>query len=125
MNTNNPPSNTQALENQENFPRPNAHVAKRVEELLQEQLYEMGIDVKKLNPEEIAKSMKCHIAPDNSMTYFWNNNALLDIIPETKNDSIVWRMFTKDDMQLTYDSDSGDSETNVTTATNAGTDNFE
>ena len=92
MNTNKPP-----LENPENCPRPDAHVAKRVEELLQEQLYEMGIDVKKLNPDEIAKSMKCHVAPDNSMTYFWKNHALLDIVPETKDDSIIWRMFTKDD----------------------------
>ena len=93
MNINNLP-----LENQKT-PRPNAQVAQRVEELLQEQLYEMGIDVKKLSPDEIAKSMKCHVAPDNSMTYFWKNHAILDIVPEAKDGSITWRMFTKDDIQ--------------------------
>jgi len=87
------------LENQKKFPRPNVQVAKRIEELLHEQLHEMGIDVKKLDPSEIAKSMKCHISPDNSMSYFWNNHAILNVVPEHKDGSIIWRMFTKDDME--------------------------
>lgn len=87
------------LENQTATPRPNAQVAKRIEELLHEQLYEMGINAKKLSPNEIAKSMKCHVAPDNSMTYYWNNCAILDIVPEPHDGSIIWRMFTKDDME--------------------------
>lgn len=80
-------------------PRPTPEVARRIEELLQEQLYERGVQVGKLTPEEIAKSMKCHIAPDNSMTYFWNNHAILDVIPEEQehSQSVIWRMFTKDD----------------------------
>ncbi len=77
--------------------RPNAEVANRIEELLQEQLYERGIDVKKINPEEIASSMKCHVGPDNSLTYYWNNQAILDVVPEQKEDSVLWRMFTRDD----------------------------
>ena len=82
-----------------NIPGPNAQVAQRIEELLKEQLYELGIDVKKLNPEEIAQSMKCHVAPDKSMTYFWKNKPLLDVVPEVKGDSVAWRMFTKDDIK--------------------------
>lgn len=87
--------------NQQDIPRPTPEVAKRIEELLQEQLYELGVNVKNLKPEEIAKSMKCHIAPDNSMTYYWNNHAILDVIPEIQKGTqfVKWRMFTKDDIQ--------------------------
>ncbi len=86
----------------EQAPRPNLEVAARVEELLREQLEERGVSVRGLAPEEIAAGMHCHIAPDNSMTYFWREEPILHIRPETLNrdgeKTVLWRMFTRDDM---------------------------
>lgn len=83
-------------------PRPDARVARRVEELLREQLQEMGINPSLLQPHEIAAHMTCRIAPDNSMTYSWKNQAILSIVPEVDSgpdETIVrWRMFTQDDL---------------------------
>lgn len=93
MNTNNP-----HMQKQQNPPRPTPEVAQRIEELLREQLYELGINVKELDPNDIAKHMKCHVGPNNSMTYFWKEEMILDIVPEPKDGSITWRMFTKDDI---------------------------
>ena len=86
----------------EDAPRPNLQVAARVEELLREQLEEMGVNPRKLAPEEIAANMTCHIAPDNGMTYLWKNEPILHIMPEKREhdgeSSVLWRMFTRDDM---------------------------
>jgi len=82
----------------EDILKPTPEVATRVEELLREQLFEKGIIINELAPEKIKKSMKCHVAPDQSMTYFWEKEALLYVVPEKQGDSILWRMFTKDDM---------------------------
>ena len=80
-----------------NEPKPNAQVAARIEELLREQLEEMGVTIKNLTPDEISQNMKCHIGPDNSLSYFWKNRAILDVVPETTENGTNWRMFTKED----------------------------
>ena len=77
--------------------KPNAQVAARMEELLRAQLEERGVTIKNLTPDEISQNMKCHIGPDNSLSYFWKNIAILDVIPEETPDGINWRMFTKED----------------------------
>ncbi len=91
----------------EDAPRPNLQVAARVEELLREQLEEMGINPRRLQPEEIAANMTCRIAPDNSMTYMWKNEPILYVTPEKREQdgetSVLWRMFTKDDMPSSPD----------------------
>ncbi len=79
-------------------PRPTPEVAQRIEELLREQLAERGINPGALLPEEISRHMECHIAQDNSMTYFWKGEAILHVMPEIRTDSVLWRMFTRDDM---------------------------
>ena len=83
-------------------PRPNLQVAARVEELLREQLEELGVNPRSLTPEEIASYMHCYIAPDNSMTYLWKGEPILYVTPEIKmrdgEESVLWRMFTKDDI---------------------------
>ena len=88
---------------QEQAPKPNLQVAARVEELLREQLEELGVNPRKLAPEEIAANMHCHLAPDGSMTYLWKGEPMLYITPEKLVDedgtsSVLWRMFTKDDI---------------------------
>ena len=88
---------------QEQAPRPNFKVAARVEELLREQLEELGVNPRKLAPEEIAANMHCHLAPNGSMTYIWKGEPMLHITPEKLVDekgeeSVLWRMFTKDDL---------------------------
>ena len=85
-------------------PRPNIQVAARVEELLREQLEERGVNPRTLSPEEIAANMHCHLAPNGSMTYLWKGEPMLHITPEKLVDengaeSVLWRMFTKDDME--------------------------
>ena len=96
------------------IPRPNFQVAARVEELLREQLEELGVNPRKLAPEDIAANMHCHLAPNGSMTYLWKGEPLLHVTPEKLVDengaeSVLWRMFTKDDREEdneagTYDS---------------------
>ena len=100
---------------QEQAPRPNLKVAARVEELLREQLEELGVNPRKLAPEDIAAHMHCHLAPNGSMTYLWKGEALLYITPEKLVDengaeSVLWRMFTKDDLatdDVAEDNDAG------------------
>lgn len=77
--------------------KPNAQVANRIEELLREQLEELGVSIKNLTPDEISQNMKCHVGPDNSLSYFWKNTAILDVVPEETENGINWRMFTKED----------------------------
>lgn len=83
------------MDNNEYIPTP--EVTQRIEEILREQLEELGVVIKKLSPDEISANMKCHIGPDNSLSYFWKNVAILDVIPEKTEDGINWRMFTKED----------------------------
>lgn len=83
-------------------PRPTPEVARRVEELLREQLRERGVSLAALSPQDIAEGMVCTLAPDNSMTYIWRGDPVLHVVPEQKSgpdgDSVLWRMFTQDDM---------------------------
>ena len=95
---------------QEQAPRPNLQVAARVEELLREQLEELGVNPRKLAPEEIAANMHCHLAPNGSMTYLWKGKPMLYVTPEKLVDengaeSVLWRMFTKDDLADAPDDD--------------------
>ena len=98
----------------EQAPRPNLQVAARVEELLREQLEELGVNPRKLAPEEIAANMHCHLAPNGSMTYLWKGEPMLHITPEKLVDengeeSVLWRMFTKDDLAEDNEAGSYDS----------------
>ena len=74
-------------------------VATRVEELLREQLSDLGVDVSKLEPYVIAEHMKCDVFSDDSMIYYWKGEPILRLEPESKDDgSVNWRMYTKDDL---------------------------
>lgn len=78
-------------------------VAARVEELLREQLEEMGVDISKLEPHVISENMRCDVYPDESMVYSWKDTQLLRVVPEKDEEGLVvrWRMFTKDDTEPT------------------------
>ena len=84
-------------------PRPDSRVAARVEELLREQLAERGVAVRELSPSDIATGMSCALAPDGSMTYYWENSPILYVKPERRKrdgeESVLWRMFTRDDLE--------------------------
>ncbi|MBQ2516378.1 MAG: hypothetical protein II543_03865 [Desulfovibrio sp.] len=84
-------------------PKPDARVAARVEELLREQLAERGVALRELTPADIATGMDCAIAPDNSMTYYWQNEPIHQVVPERLRadgeDIVRWRMFTRDDAE--------------------------
>ena len=74
-------------------------VAARVEELLREQLSELGVEVAQLQPHEIAEHMKCDVFSDDSMIYYWKGEPLLRVEPEPSDDGNThWRMYTKDDL---------------------------
>lgn len=81
--------------------RPTPEVAARIEELLREQLAEMGVVVKNLQAHEIKENMACHIEEDYSMTYFWRDFPILYVSPEERwrdgERSVYWRMFTRDE----------------------------
>lgn len=74
-------------------------VAARVEELLREQLEELGITPSGLQPHDIAKNMRCEVFPDDSMVYIWQETQLLRVLPEKDAEGRIlrWRMFTRDD----------------------------
>ncbi len=84
-------------------PRPDKRVAARIEELLREQLAERGVAVRDLSPADIATGMTCALAPDGSMTYYWENDPILHVRPEQRKrdgeESVLWRMFTRDDLE--------------------------
>lgn len=67
----------------------------RIEELLREELVDLGEDVRALTPADYAEHMTCRVFPDESMVYAWKNLDILRVKPETQEDgSTRWRMFT-------------------------------
>ena len=72
-------------------------VAARVEELLREQLLELGEDPASLAPHLIMQNMQCEVYPDESMVYIWKDIPILRVAPERTNTGVMWRMFTRDE----------------------------
>ena len=70
---------------------------------MREQLAERGVAVRDLSPADIATGMTCALAPDGSMTYYWENDPILHVRPEKRKrdgeESVLWRMFTRDDLE--------------------------
>lgn len=78
----------------------NKDVAARVEELLREQLEELGETPADLEPHMIIRNMRCEVHPDQSMIYAWKDIPLLRVVPERTSDGVRWRMFTRDEGEL-------------------------
>lgn len=76
-------------------PSPDA-VSARVEELLREQLEELGESPAELSPEAISAHMRCEVFPDQSMVYAWKDLPILRVVPERSAEGVVWRMFTRE-----------------------------
>ncbi len=75
-------------------------VAQRVEELLREQLRELGVNPTTLSPHEIAAHMNCDVWPDKTMVYSWKEVPILRVTPVQKDDgSVSWRMFTGEEVE--------------------------
>ncbi len=73
-------------------------VAARVEELLREQLEELGENPGAIGAHDIAAHMRCEIWPDDTMIYIWKETPILRVSSEQHDDgSVTWRMFTRDD----------------------------
>lgn len=72
-------------------------VAARVEELLREQLLELGEDPQALQPHLIMQNMQCEVYPDDSMVYIWKETPILRVVPERTATGVMWRMFTRDE----------------------------
>ncbi len=78
-------------------PKPDLAVMRRVEELLREQLLEMGEDISLLEPHEISRHMHCGVHESGSLSYVWKGMPLLDVDPETQPDGTIhWRFFTRE-----------------------------
>ena len=75
-------------------------VAARIEELLYEQLEELGEDPKNLSPHTISEYMHCEVYPDHSMVYSWKDFPILRVIPENTPTGTRWRMFTREEATL-------------------------
>ncbi len=74
------------------------NIATRIEDLLREELQELGINPEALPPHEITAHMRCEVHPDKSMVYMWKEQPILRIVPEDTGDGhTTWRMFTRDD----------------------------
>lgn len=74
-----------------------AGVAARVEELLREQLQELGEELENLPPHLIQEHMHCEVFPDQSMIYAWKELPILRVVPERTATGVLWRMFTRDE----------------------------
>lgn len=74
-------------------------VSARVEELLREQLIELGEDPADIAPHLIMQNMQCEVYPDDSMVYIWKDIPLLRVVPERTESGVLWRMFTRDDAE--------------------------
>lgn len=73
-------------------------VAARVEELLREQLEDLGENPGAIDAHAIAAHMRCEIWPDDTMIYIWKETPILRVSSEQHEDgSVTWRMFTRDD----------------------------
>ena len=72
-------------------------VAARVEELLREQLLELGEDPASLAPHLIMQNMQCEVYPDESRVYIWKDIPILRVAPERTDTGVMWRMFTRDE----------------------------
>lgn len=78
-------------------PRPGIDVMRKVEELLRDEMMQLGVDIGKLQPHEIAQGMHCGVHSDGSMSYMWKGAPILDVEPEKQPDgNIIWRFFTRD-----------------------------
>ncbi len=75
-------------------------VAARVEELLHEQLLELGERPDTLAPHQIKQNMRCEIYPDQSMVYIWKETPILRVLPEHTANGVIWRMFTREEYPL-------------------------
>ncbi len=72
-------------------------VAARVEELLREQLLELGESPETIAPHLIKQNMQCEVYPDESMVYIWKEIPILRVVPERTETGVLWRMFTRDE----------------------------
>lgn len=73
----------------------------RVEELLKEQIAELGENPAEIKPHEYAEHMRCEVHSDGSMVYCWREMPILRVVPEkTEDGRTYWRMFTQDDYSL-------------------------
>lgn len=67
----------------------------RIEELLREQLLELGEDIASLAPHEYAAHMHCRVFPDQTMIYTWKGVDILKVVPEAlAGGGTCWRMYT-------------------------------
>ena len=76
--------------------RPTPEVTARVEELLREELRELGENPAALDPEAIVAHMRCEVQDDHSMTYIWKGLPILHVQPEETETGVHWRMFTRE-----------------------------
>ncbi len=75
--------------------KPDKATLMRIEELLHEQLQELGEDLDKLPAHEIGKNMVCGVDAHGALTYAWKGMPILDVVPEKSPDGKVkWRFFT-------------------------------
>ena len=78
-------------------PKPGLDVMRRVEELLREQLVELGEDPDRIKPHEFSEHMRCGVHPSGALSYVWKGTPVLDVDPELQEGGIVrWRFFTRD-----------------------------
>lgn len=70
---------------------------RRVEELLREQLRDLGEDPDLMEAHEISAGMHCAVHRDGALSYTWKGTPLLDVDPETlPGGGVRWRFFTRD-----------------------------
>ena len=76
-------------------PKPDVQTMQSIEELLREQLDELGVEVARLSPHEIVQGMHCAVYADGTLAYLWQGKPVLNVEPEVQEDgSVLWRFFT-------------------------------
>lgn len=73
----------------------------RIEELLKEQISELGENPSEIQNHEYAKHMRCEVYNNGTMVYLWRDMPILRVVPEkTEEGTTCWRMYTQDEHSL-------------------------
>ena len=70
----------------------------RIEELLKEQIAELGENPDEIENHEFVSQMRCEVHNDGTMVYFWRGMPILRLVPEKGDEGTTyWRIFTQEE----------------------------
>ncbi len=73
----------------------------KIEELLKEQISELGENPDEIEGHEFAGQMRCEVHNDGTMVYFWRGMPILRLVSEKSEEGTTyWHIFTQEEDSL-------------------------